>query len=126
MDIFLWTLFAAIPGFCACGRSTHSDVYMPALQPGSCCHGLWLVPLVYHSALLFAYQVSDTLKCSITKVAISFQWVPENLLSGFISIHSFLILLNLLTSKLLKNKWENFAEGIWKRVFGWRLDIPNH
>lgn len=66
---------------CACRRSTCWDAYMPALQPGSCCHGLWLVPLVYHTALLFAYQVSDTLKCSIAKV-VSFQWILENLLSG--------------------------------------------
>lgn len=46
---------------------------MPAIHPGSCCLGLWLMPLVYHSAFLFAYQVSDTLKCFITKVVISFQ-----------------------------------------------------
>lgn len=46
---------------------------MPAIHPDSCCLGLWLMSLVYHSAFLFAYQVSDTLKCFITKVVISFQ-----------------------------------------------------
>ena len=91
---------------------------MPALQPGSCCHGLWLVPLVYHSALLFAYQVSDTLKRSVTKVVISFQWVLENLFSGFISIHSFPILLNFLCSKFLKNKSERILlKASGKRYF---------
>lgn len=71
--------------------------------------------LVYHSALYFtsAYQVNDTLKCSVTKVAISFQCVLENLLSGFISIKSFPILLNFLRSKLLKNK----SEGILLKAF---------
>lgn len=78
--------------------------------------------------LPLTYNANDTQKHSVTKLVISFQWVPENLLDGFISIPSFLNLLHFLLSELLGNKSDRFLLKIsGKGHFdgGWMWWQPN-